>query len=234
MMSAERWRLNVERDGSSIQHSAFIVDLNMDQSILFTPDEISLVADEKFFPAKTRVMKKVRITLDATYAGLKADLEGLTLLAPAGFDPTKFQFVKGEHLEDFPYQYLDFPKHFAGDEKFTFRSLFWWGHHVVFALILEGEGLLRYKQNLINRYHQVAGRHLDLCLSSTPWEWRRGEGYTIPLTHDRKSEVAAVLSGRRFFKLARFVSLDDPVVQQGRLAEIGRDCFRSLLPVITP
>lgn len=206
----------------------------MDKPILFTPDELSLMADEKFFRAKAKVMKKVRSTLDELYAVLKSELASTDLLAPKDFDPSRFQFVKGEHLEDFPYQYLDFPKHFFDDNKFTFRSLFWWGHHFVFALILEGEGLLRYKRNLINRYHDMAGRHLCLCLGPSLWEWKRGEGYTLPLTHDRKSEVAAVLSDRPFFKVARFIGLDDPAVSEGQIVEIGRETFRAVLPIITP
>lgn len=206
----------------------------MDQPILFTADELSLLGDAQFFRAKARIMKRVRMILEALHAGLKADLAGLPLLTPPGFDPTKFQFVKGEHLEDLPYQYLDFPKHFAGDEKFTFRSLFWWGHHFVFALILEGEDVRRYKQNLISRYSEVADRRLCLCLGPSPWEWKRGEGYTLPLTRDRRPEVSAVLAERPFFKLARFVPPDDPAVKEGRVAEVGRETFRALLPIIRP
>lgn len=206
----------------------------MESKALFTSDEINLVADEGFFMAKARIMRKMRGLLEELHAGLTADVTGVELVAPAAFDPSKFQFVKGEYLEDCPYQYLDCPKHFSGNDKFAFRSLFWWGHHVVFALILEGERLRRYKDNLINRYHQVAGRQIELCLGPTPWEWKRGEGYTLPLTYDRKSEVAAVLSHRRFFKLARFVPLDHPAVQDGSLVAIGRDAFRDCLPVITP
>lgn len=93
---------------------------------------------------------------------------------------------------------------------------------------------MRYKRNLINRYHDVAGRHLCLCLGSSLWEWKRGEGYTLPLTHDRKSEVAAVLSDRPFFKVARFVRTDDSAVSEGRIVEIGRETFRAVLPIITP
>lgn len=199
---------------------------------LLTPDEIRLVTDREFFKTKAAVTPKVRAMLQAMHGALKQELAGVPLVAPAGFDPDKSQYVKGEHLEDFPYQYLDFPKHFEGHNKFTFRTLFWWGHHVVFALILEGEGLRQYKQNLINRYGQIAGRDLDLCLSPTPWEWKRGQGYTLPLTRDRKPEVAAVLSNRPFFKLARFVPMDDPIVRQGRLVQAGQEAFRALLPVI--
>lgn len=200
---------------------------------LFTPEELRLVADRQFFTAKARIMTKVRGLLVELHEALREELSHVELLAPPSFNATKYQFVKGEHLEDHPYQYLDFPKHFEGDEKFTFRSLFWWGHHFVFALILEGAQVRRYKQNVINRYHQVAGRGLELALSPTPWEWKAGEGYTIALTHDRKSQVLAVLSGRSFFKMARFIRHDDPIVADGRLIEIGRETFRALLPVIT-
>ncbi len=198
----------------------------------FTPKELALVADKEFFKAKAAITPKVRALLEAVHAGLKQELAGVQLIVPSGFDPDKCQYVKGEHLEDCPYQYLDFPKHFDGDDKFTFRTLFWWGHHVVFALILEGDGLRSYKQNLINRYGQIAGRDLHLCLSPTPWEWKQGQGYTMPLARDRKSEVAAVLSNRPFFKLARFIPMNDPIIRRGRLAQAGRQALAAMLPVI--
>ena len=200
---------------------------------LFTADELRLIGDEQFFRHKARIMKKVRALLEGVYAELQREVAGIDLLATPSLNLKKFQFVKGEHLEDYPYQYLDFPKHFEGDEKFTFRSLFWWGHHFVFAMVIEGACLLQYKQNLMNRYHEVAGKDLHLSLSPSPWEWKQGDGYTLPVTHDRKSEVAAVLGGRRFFKLCRFIRHDDPVVTEGRLIETGRETFRSILPVIT-
>jgi len=200
--------------------------------ILFTAEELALIADDKLFRAKAAITPKIRIMLEAVHAELKQELAGVRLIAPSGFDPDKCQYVKGEHLEDCPYQYLDFPKHFEGDDKFTFRTLFWWGHHVVFALILEGAGLRGYKQNLIDRYGQLAGRDLHLCLSPTPWEWKQGQGHTMPLARDRKSEVAAVLSNRPFFKLARFIPMDDPIIRRGRLAQAGRQTLAAMLPVI--
>src|SRR5574341_849633 len=186
-------------------------------SISFTAEEVSLIQDAEFFRAKARIMTKIRGQLEAVHAGLREELAGQDLLAPSGFDPTKCQFVKGEHLENCPYQYLDYPKHFSGDEKFTFRTLFWWGHHYVFALILEGEGLPQYKQNLINRYRAIADRDICLCLGPSPWDWRRGVGYTLALTGDRRPEVSAVLSGRRFFKVARFLPHAEAAVASGRV-----------------
>lgn len=204
----------------------------MNDPALLTPDDIKLAADKDLFKAKAAVTLKIRALLEAMHEAVKQELAGVPLITPPGFDPDKCQYVKGEHLEEHPYQYLDFPKHFEGGNTFTFRTLFWWGHHVVFALILEGEGLRSYKQNVINRYGQVADRDLFLCLSPTPWEWKQGQGYTLPMTRDRKSEVAAVLSNRPFFKLARFVPMDDPIVREGRLVQTGREAFRTLLAVI--
>lgn len=202
-------------------------------SVLFTPDELRLLGDRTFFRAKAQTMKKMRAVLDGVYAGLQDELRGVEFLSPHGFNPAAHQFVKGEHLEDCPYQYLDYFKHFDGEVKFTFRALLWWGHHIVFALILEGGHLAQYKKNLMNRYGTVADQGLSLCLGSTPWEWKRGAGYTMDLTWERKNELQALLDRRTFVKLARFVSFDDPIVQQGRAPDIAVTTLRLLLPVIT-
>ena len=204
------------------------------EPILFTPEELTLLGDEQFFRAKARIMKKMKAIVEGVYDGLQRELAGVTLLAPAGFNPAAHQFVKGEHLEDFPYQYLDYFKHFRGEEKFTFRTLLWWGHHIVFALILEGGHLAQYKKNLMTRYGGVADQGLALCLGGTPWEWKRGEGYTMELTWERKNELMALLDRRSFVKVARFVPFDHPTVREGRVPDLGRATLRQLLPIITP
>lgn len=201
---------------------------------VFTPSEVGLMRDTEFFHAKARIMAKVRQQLEATHAALKRELTGVDLLAPSDLDLGKHQFVKGENLDAFPYQYVDFPKHFTGDEKFTFRTLFWWGHHFVFAMVLEGKDLLQYKRNLINRYREIAEREIHISLAPTLWEWRSGTGYTLPLTADRKPEVGAVLSGRTAFKLVRFLPCDDPAVASGRVPAIACEALRAILPVIRP
>ncbi len=201
---------------------------------LLTSDELRLVGDRDLFRSKERTILKVQALLAALQVGLQEDLARTTLLLPPGFDPAKSQSVKGERLEQCPYQYLDYPKHFHGDDKFTFRSLCWWGHHLVFAMIVEGGQVKQCKKNFFDRFHQLAGQGLELSLAPTLWEWKRGEGYTLPITHDRKAQLAAVLSGRAWFKIARFVPLDSPALRESRLPEIGRETFRSLLPLLSP
>src|SRR2546428_3826983 len=86
------------------------------EPVLFTPDELTLLGDTQFFRAKARIMTKMKAVLEGVYESLQRELAGVTLLAPAGFNPAAHQFVKGEHLEDFPYQYLDY---FKQDRKST-------------------------------------------------------------------------------------------------------------------
>jgi hypothetical protein len=206
----------------------------MSRPLLFSDDEMALLADSQFFRRKAAIMARVRTMLEATHTALVMELAGVPLLAPSGLDGAKHQLVKGEHLEDCPYQYLDYPKHFHGPDKFAFRTLFWWGHHLACALILEGEGLRQYKRHIVDRFHQMAGRGLELSLASTLWEWRRGEGYTLPLTHDRKGQIAAVLAERPFLKIMRCVPLTDPRIQSGQVPDVTRETLRALLPIVTP
>jgi hypothetical protein len=200
----------------------------------FTPDELALIRDTRLFHVKARAGETIRALLDTIHAGLQAELESHTLLTPPEFDPTKCQFVKGEHLEDFPYQYLDFPKHFVGEDTFTFRSLFWWGHHTVLALLLEGRLMKRYKKNIVDRFQSLADRRLCLSLAPTLWEWKAGEGYTVPMTRDRKAQIAAVLAERSCIKVARFMPHSDPALEEGRLSHVACETFRAVLPIIVP
>jgi len=205
----------------------------MNAQLSFTDEETALLTDARFFRKKARITEKIRGQLESTREAIQEELSRTTLLTPSGFDPACVQFVKGEHLESFPYQYLDCPKHFRGVEKCTFRTLFWWGHHVVCAWLLEGPLVKRYKKNVFDRFHAVAGQGLELSLSPTLWEWKQGEGFTLPMTHDRKAQIAAVVAERSFLKIARFLPLDDRSIRDGDLERFGRATFLAMKPILT-
>ncbi len=206
----------------------------MSHPVALTDEETALLADAQFFRKKAAITAKIRHMLEATHGALHADLEAVTLVTPPGVNLALHQLVKGEHLEDFPYQYLDYPKHFQDGNAFTFRTLIWWGHHLVCGLLLDGAGVPQYKRQLLGRFHQLAGRELELSLAPSLWEWKRGEGYTLPITHDRKAQIAAVLAERSFMKVVRCLPLGDARVREGDVAQVVRDTFRSILPIITP
>jgi hypothetical protein len=198
----------------------------------FTDEETALLTDAVFFQKKARISEKIRLQLEATRNALKEELTNTILPELPESDSASTQLVKGEHLEFYPYQYLDCPKHFRGTEKRTFRTMVWWGHHVVWAWILEGSLMRQYKKRLVDRFHVVAGRQLELSLAPTLWEWKQGEGFTLPITHDRKAQIAAVLAERSILKIVRFLPLGDPRVKNGALAELSRETFRAMLPIV--
>lgn len=205
----------------------------MTSPITLADEELALLTDAHYFRKKAAISAKLRRMLEATESALQQDLAALSLIVPPGFNPASRQLVKGEHLEECPYQYLDCPKHFDGVNKFTFRTLVWWGHHAVCALLLEGAGLRQYKRHIVDRFHQLAGHGLELSLAPTLWEWKRGEGYTLPITHDRKAQIAAVLAERPCVKIIRSISLSDPRVQAGHLPEFSSETFRMMVPIMT-
>ena len=204
----------------------------MSRASLFTDDQCTLLADAQLFRKKAAITAKIRAQLEATLSALKSELIGIRLVTPPGFNPGIHQLVKGEHLEDFPFQYLDYPKHFDGVNKFTIRTLVWWGHHVSCALILEGTEMRRYKKHFVDRFHQLAGQELELSLAPTLWEWKRGEGYTLPITHDRKARLAAVMAERSFLKIIRCVPLPDDRVRMGQLPQFSCESVRAMLPLV--
>ena len=199
----------------------------------FTADELALLADQEFFRKKATISAKIKQILENLQQRVEAEIALQPLLAPEGFDPQARQFVKGEHLEDFPYQYVDFPRLFTREAKYTFRSLIWWGHHIVFALMIEGPLIKQYRRNLFNRYAAIADRDLCLCLSPSLWEWKSGPGLTLPITRGRRSEIAATLDHRTFFKIARFLPMNDPIVHTCTIVDEGLKTFQTILPIIS-
>ena len=206
--------------------------MNMNDSL--TEDEWRVFADRDFFRKKALISAKLKYALERLHVALQPELAAHPLLAPNEFEPKAFQFVKGEHLENCPYQYLDFPRYYSRQEKLAFRSLCWWGHHLAFALILEGPLVKQYRLNLFNRFSEVADRHLSLSLSSSLWDWKFGEGFSLNLTHNRRSEIAAALDHRTYFKIARFIPIHNLKADTDEIIHIGVTTFQSILPIITP
>ncbi len=198
----------------------------MEQPIYFTPEENTLIQDTRFFETKVSVSQKVKTLLKQIHIELKKEIPSSALLAPHAFDSKNFQFVKGEHLLNFPYLYLDFPKHFKNKEMLTFRTLFWWGHFFAFALFLAGHHLNQYKRNLLEHYESLSNQGLFILITENPWEWRRDSKYLIELQKENKPEVEAALENLTFLKIHRYLNFDRSVVREGKVVEEALKTFR--------
>lgn len=204
----------------------------MTQPIRFTPHERDLIQDNQFFKTKVIITQKVKELLHKLQVALKEDLVSSDLLMPEGADTQIGQFVKGEHLLGFPYLYLDFPKYFTKTDKFTFRTLFWWGHYFVFAWILEGTYLDQYKKNILSVYDRLADQGLYLLMTETPWEWRKGSDYLLEIRTDNQKEVTTALESRHFLKIHSFIDFHSPQLIQCDIVEEGRKAFRAMKPIV--
>ncbi|MFO0774662.1 MAG: hypothetical protein U0172_08370 [Nitrospiraceae bacterium] len=201
-------------------------------SFALSAEERAVVANRDIFAAKARAQATCREALLATHAALADIVRTVPLAAPTGLRAEAFQLVKGESLEDCPYQYLDYPKYFVRGEAFTFRTLIWWGHHLVCAWLIEGASVPARRRALLAHYPELVDRDVRLGIAPGLWEWKVGDGYTLPLRADNRTQVAAVLERRTTLKLCRAVPFDHPDFVAGRIPALAVEAFRAMLPVV--
>ncbi|HEY5649647.1 MAG TPA: hypothetical protein VLB09_07725 [Nitrospiria bacterium] len=204
----------------------------MADPLTFSTEELSVIQDTRLFKIKADVTPKIQNLLHQLQAVYSEELSRSSLLMPEGVDTHKGQFVKGEHLLDFPYLYLDFPKLFTTEEKFAFRSLFWWGHYWVFAWILEGGHMRQYKDNLIGAYDQLSGRGLHLLMTDTPWEWRKDPEFSLEIRKDNRDQITAAIQARPFLKIHRYVDFENPAFVKGDIAREAAEIFRLMTVIV--
>ncbi len=198
----------------------------------FSPDEVDFLKQAALFTWKERITKKIKRTLETLHDELAKEVVPETLLAPEGMDFTRWQVVRGERFEDQPYAYLDFPQYFSRETKFTYRSMFWWGSGFIFAMILEGQALDRYRENLLVAYHRLADRGLSLSLAETPWEWKRAGPSILPIQATNRAAVAKALAAKRFLKLQSWLEFEALAREPGAIVRNGVDTFRLLREVV--
>ncbi len=198
----------------------------------FSRDEVEFFKQAGLFAWKERLTQRIKNALETLHDSLAASLTPDTLLAPEGIDWSRWQVVRGERFDDRPYAYLDFPQYFSRDIKFTYRSMFWWGEGLFFAMILEGNLLDRYRDNLEESYAAVADRGLALSLADTPWEWRADGPTVLPIRAETHDAVTSAAWSRTVLKLQRAVSLDR-LAEPDAIVREGLKTFETLLPVVT-
>ncbi|MBI3607363.1 MAG: hypothetical protein HY207_05275 [Nitrospirae bacterium] len=198
----------------------------------FSSDEVDFLKQAALFSWKELITKKIRRALETLHDELAKELVPEALLAPEGMDFTRWQVVRGERLEGRPYAYLDFPQYFSRETKFTYRTMFWWGSGLFFAMILEGPALDRYREHLLGAYPRLADHGLALSLAETPWEWKREGPSVLPLQVKNRAEVTEALAARRFLKLQSCLELEALACEPGAIVRKGVEVFRLLREVV--
>lgn len=148
------------------------------------------------------------------------------LLAPNTTDFLKGQIAKGENYEGYPYVMLDFPKQFSKQSIFTFRTLFWYGHSLIFSMIVAGEHLEHYRTNFEKHYDSLCNAALYFGINDM-WDWR--EHAALLLTKENKTDLLA--HHQPFIKLMKRFSPAILSDEQTLLSE-AKKFYQTVKPVI--
>lgn len=148
------------------------------------------------------------------------------LLAPDTTDFLKGQIAKGENYEGYPYVMLDFPKQFGKESIFTFRTLFWYGHSLIFSVILAGAHLQAYRQKFERHYEGLCKASLYFGIEDV-WDWR--EQACVLLTQENKAQLLQL--EQPFLKLMKRTS---PTVLSSEQEVINeaKSFYQTVKPVI--
>lgn len=146
--------------------------------------DLELINHLEVFENKPAILKKVEYRLIQLKKAMIEELVPYAHQLPPGTDIKKGQIARGENHNGFPFLSLDIPQNFSKTNWFTYRTLFWWGHYLGFALILKGEKLKTYFQLLSTFSNEPSFQNVYLSLSPTPWEWH--DSFFTPISNQRE------------------------------------------------
>ncbi|MFQ5483475.1 MAG: hypothetical protein ACE5ER_12050 [Nitrospinaceae bacterium] len=171
----------------------------------WTDVEMRMIHTVDVFLHKPAIMKKAQTRLENLKTALADHLQQSPGACPPQADIEKGQIARGENHKGFPFLSLDLPQLFSKQCFFTFRTLFWWGHYLGFALILKGANLEAWVEGIIRRRELNGAADLHLALHETPWEWEL-EPTRLPRLNNLAAErIREHAAARGYIKLLRVV-----------------------------
>lgn len=193
---------------------------------IFQDDELALLSNPRFFEQKLQATEKLKQLMEEVRLVLLEEIRPEELIAPNATDFLKGQIAKGENYEGYPYVMLDFPKQFGKESIFTFRTLFWYGHALIFSVILAGTYLETYRRNLERHYEGLCEAGLYFGVDDV-WDWREFAAQLLTM------EAKADLLARRqpFIKLMKRLSPDVLAGESAVLKE-AKSFYQTVKPVI--
>ena len=193
------------------------------------PKDLEMISHVEVFQNKPAILKKVESRLTKLKEAMALELLPCVAQLPSGTNIEKGQIARGENHNGFPFLSLDIPQNFSKTEMYTYRTLFWWGHYLGFSLILKGDKLKTYFQRLAENCSEPHFQNIYLSQSATPWEWRLGQQYFIPVSEQQAwAEKSNLLD---YMKIMRFYSIDDASFKKLDWTEAGVKFWRDMSPV---
>jgi hypothetical protein len=178
-----------------------------DSKFTLSAQELQLAGDQSFFLQKKIITQKIIAVLHE----LNHEIELIKSVHAASLprDVLKIsgKISKGENYLGLPYIVSDNPRVFSKQDIFAYRSMFWWGNYFSFTLHLSGKFMDDYRQNFLNRFHQLQKKNYLICIHSEQWIHHLEKENYQPLDGFTKKQLANLLNENKFLKLSRKLSL---------------------------
>ena len=197
-------------------------------SASWSPLEVQLLNTVDIFLYKPAIMKKAEANLTALKQELIKTLSQAPHPCPPESDLVKGQIVRGENHKGFPFISLDMPQMFSKSQMFTYRTLFWWGHDLIFSLILKQENQAPLIEKLIQLKEHPDWKDIQLAIGPTPWEWKKDTNNFIPLFGTSDIKIRDTINSVKYIKLCRFYSLTSPEFPELNWTDAGLVIWKSL------
>ena len=179
-------------------------------SLYWSPMETKLFNTVDVFIHKPAIMKKAEANLIELKDQIVNKLAQEPSPCPPESDIVKGQIVRGENHNGFPFISLDMPQMFSKSKMFTYRTLFWWGHDLIFSLILKQQNQTKLIEKLIYLKNHPEWEGIQLALAPTPWEWEKDKNNFITLSESSAMEIRSSINSIQYIKLCRFYPLASP------------------------
>ena len=195
--------------------------------------EVKLLNTVDIFLHKPTIMKKAEANLTALKLEIIKTLSQESNPCPAEADILKGQIVRGENHNGFPFVSLDMPQMFSKNKMFTYRTLFWWGHYLIFSLIIKEENQGSLIEKLVYFKEHPEWKDIQLAISPTPWEWMKNKNNFLLLSEISESEIRNIISSIQYIKLCRFFALSSPEFQNFNWVDNGLATWETLSKIYT-
>ena len=197
----------------------------------WSPLEVKLLNTVDIFLHKPAIMKKAEANLTALKQEVIKTLSQAPHPCPPESDIVKGQIVRGENHKGFPFISLDMPQMFSKSQMFTYRTLFWWGHDLIFSLILKQENQAPLIEKLIQLKEHPEWEDIQLAIAPTPWEWGKDMNNFIPLFRTSDIKIRDAINSVKYIKICRFYSLASPEFPKLNWADAGLATWKTLSSV---
>lgn len=197
----------------------------------WSPLEVRLFNTVDIFAHKPAIMEKAQAHLATLKNAIIVELSQAPHPCPPESDIIKGQIVRGENHKGFPFVSLDMPQMFSKTKMFTYRTLFWWGHDLIFSLILKQENLTPVINKLISIREYPEWKDIQLATAPSPWEWQNNPTNFLPVSETSETDIRKTIASIQYVKLCQFYSLSDPTFAELDWADTGLTTWKILSKV---